>query len=57
MPRTGDAENLLPAYVSQGQHHYQRRFFMFHYSAAALLFTLACMAVVALVTARILFRP
>jgi hypothetical protein len=29
---------------------------MFHYSAAALLFTLACMAVVALVTARILFR-
>ena len=30
---------------------------MFDYSAAALLFTLACMGVVALVTARILFRP
>ncbi len=29
---------------------------MFHYSAAAVLFTLACMAVVTLVTARILFR-
>ena len=30
---------------------------MFHYSAAALLFTVACMVVVALLTARILFRP